>query len=68
MELGMKTVHLGMTADMEKLRFGSEVQHTCVYMQARDHFNGALLREIAAEASLAGTQTQAASSSITRHG
>ena len=68
MELGMKTVHLGMTADMEKIRFGSEVQRTCVYMQARDHFNGALLREIAAEASLAGTQPQAAGSSIPRPG
>ncbi len=62
MELGMKTVHLGMTADREKLRLGSVAQRTCVYMQARDHFNGALLREIAAEASLASNETPAAKS------
>ncbi|MFT3775190.1 MAG: aminotransferase class I/II-fold pyridoxal phosphate-dependent enzyme [Minicystis sp.] len=52
-DLGMKTVHLGMTADMEKLRIGTTPQRTCVYVQARDHWNGAVLREIAAEASLA---------------
>lgn len=52
MELGMKTVHLGMTAEMEKSRLGSLPHRTCVYMQAREHFSGALLREIAAEASL----------------
>jgi len=68
MELGMKSVHLGMTADMEKIRFGSVAQRTCVYMQARDHFNGALLREIAAEASLAGPQSAAASPAGARTG
>ncbi|HYH98020.1 bifunctional aminotransferase class I/II-fold pyridoxal phosphate-dependent enzyme/GNAT family N-acetyltransferase [Hyalangium sp.] len=68
MELGMKSVHLGMTADMEKIRFGSVVQRTCVYMQARDHFNGALLREIAAEASLGGPQSFAASPDGARPG
>lgn len=59
MELGTKTVHLGMTANLEKLRFGTVAQRTCVYMQARDHFSGALLREIAAEASLSSTHSPA---------
>lgn len=68
MELGMKTVHLGMTADMEKLRFGSEVQRTCVYLQARDHFSGALLREIAAEASLGSGEEPAARPELERLG
>ena len=53
MDLGMKTVHLGMTADLEKQRLGAVAQQTCVYVQARDHWNGAVLREITAEASLA---------------
>lgn len=66
MELGMKTVHLGMTADREKLRLGSVAQRTCVYMQARDHFSGALLREIAAEASLASHDKPSASPLIVR--
>jgi 7-keto-8-aminopelargonate synthetase-like enzyme/predicted N-acyltransferase len=52
MELDMEVLHLGMTADMEKARLGSVVQRTCVYAQARDHFNSTLLREIAAEASI----------------
>ncbi len=57
MELGMKTVHMGMTANLEKLRFGTVEQRTCVYLQVRDHFNGALLRELAAEASLGPVRT-----------
>ncbi len=48
-EIGADTVHLGMDADMEKSRFGTEQVKNCVYLQARDHFNGELLREIAAE-------------------
>jgi hypothetical protein len=59
MDLGAKTVHLGMTANLEKLRFGTVAQRTCVYMQARDHFSGALLREIAAEASLSSPLSSA---------
>lgn len=59
MELGMTTLHLGMTADMEKLRFGTVARRRSVYLQARDHFDGALLREIAAEASLAGKPARA---------
>ncbi len=68
MELGMKTVHMGMTANLEKLRFGTAVQRTCIYMQARDHFGGALLREIAAEASLGGAQAPTGGSVIARPG
>ncbi|WP_224241951.1 bifunctional aminotransferase class I/II-fold pyridoxal phosphate-dependent enzyme/GNAT family N-acetyltransferase [Hyalangium gracile] len=66
MELRMNTVHLGMTADMEKFRLGSVAQRTCVYLQARDHFSGALLREIAAEASLGSPRATAASPVIAR--
>lgn len=51
-ELKMETIHLGMTADLEKLRFGSTPHQNCVYAQARDHFNAAVLQEIAAEASV----------------
>ena len=39
-ELDMKEVHLGMDADFEKSRFGTQVVKNCVYMQVRDHFHG----------------------------
>jgi predicted N-acyltransferase len=52
MALGMKTVHMGMTANMEKLKLGAVAQQNCVYLQAGEHFSGVVLREIAAEASL----------------
>lgn len=68
MELGMKTVHMGMTANLEKLRFGTVAQRTCIYLQAREHYSGALLREIAAEASLGGTQALTGSSAVARSG
>ena len=45
----MRKVNLGMDADMEKSRFGTSLRKNCVYVQAQDHFNGELLREIAAE-------------------
>jgi hypothetical protein len=48
-ELGATEVHLGMDAEMEKSRFGAVPKKTCVYVQAQDHFNGELLRELAAE-------------------
>ncbi len=35
MELGMTTIHMGVTADLEKRRFETTVQRNCVYMQAR---------------------------------
>ena len=47
--IGMETLHLGMDAELEKRRFGAETVPTCIYAQARDHYAGALLREIVAE-------------------
>jgi predicted N-acyltransferase len=52
MELGMKAVHLGMSADVEKSRFGTTITKNCVYVQAQDHYNAHLLQEIAAEVSV----------------
>jgi 7-keto-8-aminopelargonate synthetase-like enzyme/predicted N-acyltransferase len=52
LELGMKAVHLGMSADVEKSRFGTTVVNNCVYVQAQDHYNAHLLQEIAAEVSV----------------
>ncbi|MCK6507280.1 bifunctional aminotransferase class I/II-fold pyridoxal phosphate-dependent enzyme/GNAT family N-acetyltransferase [Myxococcota bacterium] len=51
-QLGATEVHLGMDADLEKERFGSERRGNSVYLQARDHYNGALLQEIVAEVGL----------------
>lgn len=48
-DLGMQTVHMGMDADVEKARFGTDRVANCVYLQARDHFHGQLLRDIVAE-------------------
>ena len=50
--IGIKQIHMGMDADQEKLRFGCTPMENCVYLQARDHFNGELLREIVAEVGL----------------
>lgn len=49
---GVKRIHMGMDADQEKQRFGCRPMENCVYLQARDHFNGELLREIVAEVGL----------------
>jgi hypothetical protein len=38
-----------MDADLEKSRYRTQVISNCVYLQAREHFNGALLREIVAD-------------------
>jgi hypothetical protein len=38
---------------MEKIELDAVAQQTSVYFQAGEHFSGAVLREIAAEASLA---------------
>ncbi|WP_394838341.1 bifunctional aminotransferase class I/II-fold pyridoxal phosphate-dependent enzyme/GNAT family N-acetyltransferase [Pendulispora rubella] len=46
---GKRVVHLGMDADIEKSRFGSHAIKNCIYAQVRDHYNGAVLREIVAE-------------------
>lgn len=42
-------VHDGKSADVEKARFGTTAIDTCAYVQARDHYQGAVLREIVAE-------------------
>ncbi|MDP2310860.1 MAG: bifunctional aminotransferase class I/II-fold pyridoxal phosphate-dependent enzyme/GNAT family N-acetyltransferase [Pseudomonadota bacterium] len=47
--VGMTTLHLGMDAELEKRRFGARAVKTCIYAQARDHYQGALLREIIAD-------------------
>lgn len=49
---GARTVHLGMDADQEKQRFGSVAIPSVAYVQAQDHFQGEVLREIAAEVAL----------------
>jgi 7-keto-8-aminopelargonate synthetase-like enzyme/predicted N-acyltransferase len=51
--LGYQTIHMGMDADAEKHRFGSRTVATAAYVEARDHFNGQLLREIVAEVGVA---------------
>lgn len=58
--LGARRVRLGMDAEIEKRRFGAEAAATCVYAQARDHWAGALLREIAAGVSLPAAELPAA--------
>lgn len=50
---GAKHVHLGMDADVEKGRYGSTPVQNCVYVHVRDHFNGAVLREIVAQVGIA---------------
>jgi 7-keto-8-aminopelargonate synthetase-like enzyme len=57
---GMTTVHLGMDAEVEKRRFGALPVHTCVYAQVRDHYAGAILREISAEVGLRDDRATAA--------
>jgi hypothetical protein len=57
---GADTVRLGMDAEIEKRRFGASTQATCVYVQARDHYASALLREIAAGVSLSASELPAA--------
>jgi hypothetical protein len=46
---GMKVVHLGMDADMEKSRYGTTASPNVIYVQAREHDNAAVLRDIVAE-------------------
>ncbi|HVY46491.1 MAG TPA: aminotransferase class I/II-fold pyridoxal phosphate-dependent enzyme [Minicystis sp.] len=52
-ERGASVVHMGMDADAEKHRFGSEARATAVYVEARDHYSGQILREIVAEVGVA---------------
>jgi 7-keto-8-aminopelargonate synthetase-like enzyme len=51
-EAGCRLVRLGMTADLEKSRWGSFTRPVCLYAQARDDYNAAVLREIVAESGI----------------
>jgi 7-keto-8-aminopelargonate synthetase-like enzyme len=51
-ELGMRVCHMGMDAEVEKLRLGATAVPTCAYVQVRDHFNAAVMHEIVAEVGL----------------
>jgi len=51
-DLGVRCMHLGMDADMEKSRLGTRVVKNAVYVQARDHYNASVLREIVANVGL----------------
>lgn len=57
---GMRVVHFGMDAEIEKRRFGARPVQTCIYAQVRDHYAGAVLRDIAAEVALRDTEAHAA--------
>lgn len=46
---GLHHVHLGMDADREKARYGTQVVASVMYGQARDHYKSSLLRAIVAE-------------------
>jgi 7-keto-8-aminopelargonate synthetase-like enzyme len=51
-ELGASRIHLGMDADIEKRRLGTRVVESCIYVQARDHYHGAVMRDIVSQISL----------------
>jgi 7-keto-8-aminopelargonate synthetase-like enzyme len=55
--LGMEALHLGMDAETEKSRFGAQSVPNCIYVQARDHDNAGVLREIVAEVGVAGRRS-----------
>ncbi len=48
-ERGARRVHLGMTADLEKSRWGSRTRRTCLFVQSHADYNESLLREVVAE-------------------
>jgi 7-keto-8-aminopelargonate synthetase-like enzyme len=50
---GMRVVHLGMDADMEKDRYGTTASPNVIYAQSREHDNAAVLRDIVAEVGVA---------------
>ncbi|HMV66012.1 MAG TPA: bifunctional aminotransferase class I/II-fold pyridoxal phosphate-dependent enzyme/GNAT family N-acetyltransferase [Myxococcota bacterium] len=51
-ELGMTVCHMGMDAEVEKLRLGASAARTCAYVQVRDHYNAAMMHEVVAEVGL----------------
>lgn len=52
-ELGARTLHWGMDAETEKLRFGAVAHPTCAYVLVRDHDHGERLEEVARAVGLA---------------
>jgi 7-keto-8-aminopelargonate synthetase-like enzyme len=54
---GMAVAHLGMDADVEKSRYRTTIVKNCVYAQARENYNVAVLRQIVAEVGAAGAAT-----------
>lgn len=53
-ELGAHTLHWGMDAETEKLRFGAVAHPTCAYVLVRDHDHGERLEEVARAVGLGG--------------
>lgn len=45
-EVGAHTMHWGMDAETEKLRFGAAARPTCAYVLVRDHDHGERLEEV----------------------
>lgn len=56
---GARMLHMGMDADVEKSRYRTTPVQNNVYMQVRDHYNEALLREIVAEVAVKENGVQA---------
>lgn len=50
---GARSVHLGMDATVEKQRYGARPVPTWAFVQADEHYNGTVLREIVAEVAAA---------------
>ncbi len=46
-ELGVKNLHLGYTADLEKKRLGASSKNTFCYVQIKDHYNISVISNIA---------------------
>ncbi|MDI1476252.1 bifunctional aminotransferase class I/II-fold pyridoxal phosphate-dependent enzyme/GNAT family N-acetyltransferase [Polyangium sp. y55x31] len=57
---GIDVVHLGMDADVEKSRYRTTIVKNCIYLHARENYNGAVLREIVAELGAATENGEAA--------
>lgn len=49
---GCTSLALGVDADFEKQRLGARAQGQCVYLQATDHFGGAVMQQIVHEEAL----------------
>lgn len=54
----MRMLHLGMDADVEKSRYRTSIEKSCVYVHARENYNVAALREIVAEVGAAASSME----------